>query len=121
MEFKFSGKPLNFAFSRQDSSIEVDQDDAPSSKFLDLPVEIHAKILSYVDITDVLSYASTCKLFYRYADSQLLWKIQWVNITNSTQLEPKPRKLLSAKCVKSFYGFKVRCTADYLDTFLCVK
>lgn len=74
MEFKY---PLTFGLQRQDSSsLDVDEE---AVKFTDLPIEIHSKILSYVDITDILTYATTCKLLYRYADSQQLWKIQWVS------------------------------------------
>ena len=67
MDFKF-GTSASILFGTP----EVDEDDS-RVKFEDLPLELHIKILSYVDLTDVLSYSTTCKLFYRNSDSQQLW------------------------------------------------
>ena len=38
-----------------------------------LPAEIHVKILSLLDLPDVLAYSSTCKIFYKYAEDQQIW------------------------------------------------
>ena len=67
MDFKF-GSSASILFG----TTEVDEDGS-KAKFEDLPLELHIKILSYVDLTDVLSYSTTCKLFYRNSDSQQLW------------------------------------------------
>ena len=67
MDFKF-GTSISMLFASQDS----DQDES-KVKFEDLPLELHLKILALVDLTDVLSYSTTCKLFYRHSDSQQLW------------------------------------------------
>ena len=45
------------------------------TKLDQMPVEIHGKILSYVEISDVLNYGCTCRLFHRYSENQQLWYV----------------------------------------------
>lgn len=68
----------------QDSQNQLPEASAKSTSLEHLPVEIHVKILSFVDLMDVLSYATTCKYFYRCAESQLLWKVQWIKFSQKT-------------------------------------
>ncbi len=43
------------------------------SPLLSLPPEIHSKILLYLDPTDVLAFARSCKACFKNAESQHLW------------------------------------------------
>ena len=58
-------------FKRQTSNETVE--DPKVIKLDHLPAEIHVKILSLLDLSDVLAYSSTCKVFYRYAENQQIW------------------------------------------------
>ena len=51
-------------------SVETNEN---ATKLEHLPVELHAKILSNVELTDVLSYGCTCRLFYQISENQQLW------------------------------------------------
>ena len=65
---------------------EVSQPENPDFKvkFQDLPLELHIKILSLVDLTDVVAYSKTCKLFYRNSENQKLWKLHWIKFSQKT-------------------------------------
>ena len=70
---------MSFSFFTDSSRLKPltpneDIEENPNVIKLDhLPAEIHVKILSYLDLTDVLAYSSTCKLFYKYAENQQIW------------------------------------------------
>ena len=70
MEFNFLASSLMSSNSGESVS------NAESGTKLDqMPVEIHGKILSYVEISDVLNYGCTCRLFHRYSENQQLWYV----------------------------------------------
>jgi len=60
-----------------------------------LPTEIHVKILSLLDLPDVLAYSSTCKLFYKYSEDQNLWKLQWIRFSLRTPFSFLPTTSIS--------------------------
>ena len=70
MDFKFSKSSLPWRSLPGAKQVNTDPN---ATKLEHLPAEIHVKILSFVDLTDVVAYSSTCRLFYRYAESQQIW------------------------------------------------
>ena len=71
MEFNFLASSL-----MSSNSVESVSNAESGTKLDQMPVEIHGKILSYVEITDVLNYGCTCKLFHRYSENQQLWYVR---------------------------------------------
>ena len=72
---------------------------------LSLPPEIHARLLLYLDPTDVLSYARTCKACSKYADTQQLWRHQWSRLSRKTPFTFLP----TAYMVELGVNFKDSC------------
>lgn len=70
MDFKF---PTSMPMLFTSPEVEESENDESRVKFQDLPLELHVKILSLIDLTDVLAYSTTCKIFYRNSNSQQLW------------------------------------------------
>ena len=70
MDFKFL-TPMPMLFTSPE--VEEAENDESRVKFQDLPLELHIKILSLIDLTDLLAYSTTCKTFYRNSNSQQLW------------------------------------------------
>ena len=70
MEFNFLASSL-----MSSNSVESVSNAETGTKLDQMPVEIHGKILSYVEISDVLNYGCTCRLFHRYSENQQLWYV----------------------------------------------
>ena len=74
MDFnKYFSCPAMVGIAETDDETSECDDSGNKTNLLNLPVEIHAKILHLLDPLDILAYSRTCRTLYKYADNQQLW------------------------------------------------